>query len=84
VDHRKQARDLLCQNVGLGHRAMRFAHATVLERHHPWFCPWLTDKTLDLPWEQEIGRRFTQIFADYVPLKSENQKISGYQRQSAS
>jgi hypothetical protein len=37
---------------------------------------WLTDKTLDLPWEQEIGRRFTLMIADFLVLPAHNLRRS--------
>jgi hypothetical protein len=38
--------------------------------------PWLTDKTLDLPREQEIGRRLTLIIADFLVLSAHNLRKS--------
>ncbi len=37
---------------------------------------WLTDKTLDLPWEQAIGRGLTLIIADFLVLPAHNLRKS--------
>jgi len=37
---------------------------------------WLTDKTLDLPWEQEIGRRLTLMDADFLVSSADNLRKS--------
>jgi len=36
----------------------------------------LTDKTLDWPWEQEMGRRLTLMNADFLVLSADNLRKS--------